>query len=194
MALWTAPEPQAGLVIGLAVQCWHRILIAQNSADSPGRDHDAADDDAPGDSEGGTPFTKPRVFLAELAFALSWTVLLVAAVWVDPPYEGLWAEAHDRISIVHILFAACTGLLIIGRMPVLWGLARLGHQRLVPQMLGIGLLGIVVVAAFLVMFPTAGRGAMNHVAPELGAWMAYIREMQPTYGAMAISMNLITPY
>ena len=172
LALWTTPETMAGLVLGLALQCWHRLLMVH--ADPPVGNHD------------------PRWF-GDLLMVLGWVGLSAVALIIDPPFEGLWAAAHDRFSIVHLAFAACTGLLLIGRMPLLAAMRHQPSSGLIRPMIALGILGLMAVGSFLALFPTAGSGAMNHVAPALETWLSNIKEMRPTRGAYEMYINLSTP-
>ena len=172
LALWATPETMAGLVLGLALQCWHRLLIAQSEQRIDGRD--------------------PRLW-GDSLMVVGWLAVSIIALLVDPPFEGRWAAAHDRFSIVHLAFAACTGLLLIGRTQLLSFMTDRGDKSFTLPLIALATLGLVSVGAFLAMFPTAGAGAMNHVDPALETWLSNIKEMRPTRGAFEIYINLSTP-
>ncbi|MAJ63085.1 MAG: hypothetical protein CL558_07320 [Alphaproteobacteria bacterium] len=172
LAIWTTPETMAGLVLGIALQSWARIV-----------DH----------IDGRLPHPIRTCIGGDMLFALSWVVLLLGAIIIDPPYEGRWAAVHDRASIVHICFAGFTGMLIIGRTLIMPPLDRIRHNRLIMQTIGLGILGLLVVAGFIALFPHAYAGAMNHVAPELKTWIANIQEMQPSITPDQLLVNIGAP-
>ena len=171
-ALWTTPESMAGLVLGLGLQCWHRVIVAHHDQALTGPD--------------------PRV-KGDFLLGLAWIGMSVIALHLDPPYEGLWAAAHDRFSIVHVVFAACTGLLIIGRGPLLQNAVTSDDNNFVNLLIRLGCLGMISVGVFVLLYPTAGSGAMNHVAPVLKTWLGSINEMQPTIKLLDVYIRLTTP-
>ena len=174
LAIWTTPETMPGLVLGIALQTWGRIIDWPEPASE-------------------TPRPIKQHLATDAIFSLLWIVGIFAALQLDPPYEGLWATTYDRLSVLHLTFAAFTGILILGRTLILSMIQTTGSRRILHQTTGVGILGLLVVGGFVSLFPNVHAGAINHVAPELHSWIANIQEMQPSIKAYALVVNMGVP-
>lgn len=179
MALWATPETLPGIVLGLGLQSWLRLVLPVDAMPAVAQDHGAAV---------GNGLHRP-----DLLLMIMWLGVLAIGIAIDPPYEGMFSFQQDRLSVVHWLFAFCTGLLVLGRVPLRDWLLRTAHDRLLNQVLALMLLGLVSAGSFLIMFPNAPAGALNHVDPRLHDWIAQIREMAPIFTTDGLLAGLYTP-
>ncbi|MBV6631573.1 MAG: hypothetical protein KI792_00925 [Alphaproteobacteria bacterium] len=173
LALWTTPETMPGLVGGIALQIWYRLC--QNL--------EKVVVSAPTDR-----------LINDGILAVTWLLGTTAAVLIDPPFEGQWAPAYDRISIVHLAFVCCTGMLLVARSPLAQAInPSLPGKRFIQRVLATGILGLSVVGLFLFAFPESPAGALNHVSPAMEPWISAIQEMQPATKITDILINYTGP-
>ncbi|MEM6902486.1 MAG: hypothetical protein AAF556_04530 [Pseudomonadota bacterium] len=172
LAIWTTPETMAGLVAGLALQIWYRLTLNVT----------------PGGEDSG----QSTAWINDLCLTVAWLAAITLVLLIDPPFEGQWAPVYDRVSVVHLTFSACTGILLLARAPLLNQMQR-RSRPFSHQLVATGLVGLAVIAAFLMAFPNAPAGALNQVSEPMTPWIKAIQEMQSVTRLQDLLINVSTP-
>lgn len=127
---------------------------------------------------------------ANYLLALSLSVCLMVTVFLDEKPSRYWAAAYDKRSIVHVTLFSGVALFWLGA--ILAGKNGFGKARGSRLMMAIGG-GVVVLTAFLRLFPDFIRGPMATMDPRLyELYLNRIGEFSAAAASFGLSMVVST--